>query len=72
MAVSERGMIVMDRRFVALGGKAADCALNYLQLAYVRLIMDTRAKRREGALPDQVELNPKRQRTGSQTTTGTG
>jgi hypothetical protein len=28
----------------------------------------TRAKRRERALPDQAALNPKRQRTGNQTT----
>jgi hypothetical protein len=28
----------------------------------------TRAKRREGVLPDRAELNPKGQRTGCQTT----
>jgi hypothetical protein len=28
----------------------------------------TRAKRREGALPDQAALNPKRRRIGNQTT----
>jgi hypothetical protein len=28
----------------------------------------THAKRREGAIPDRVRLNPKRQRTGTETT----
>jgi hypothetical protein len=33
-----------------------------------QLVLYTRAKRREGAIPDRAELNPKRQRTGSDST----